>query len=66
MSTELSFQRYLFSKPIYVMGSERCIWKLPYFYKSLREWGMIWPITGSEDVSKLLSVLFLCGQKKKV
>uniref|UniRef100_A0A2C9VYD3 Uncharacterized protein n=1 Tax=Manihot esculenta TaxID=3983 RepID=A0A2C9VYD3_MANES len=38
-------------KPIYVMGSERCIWKLSYFYKSLREWGMIWPITGSEDIS---------------
>lgn len=44
------------------MGSERCIWKLSYFYKSLREWGMIWPITGSEDVSK--SYFFVDKRRK--
>ncbi|KAG6778162.1 hypothetical protein POTOM_018014 [Populus tomentosa] len=39
-------------KPVYVMGSERCTWKLADFHKSLRERGVVRPFTGSEDISE--------------
>ncbi|CAN1251985.1 Mitochondrial fission protein ELM1, partial [Linum perenne] len=39
-------------KPVYVMGSERCKWKLAEFHKSLKERGVIRPFTGSEDISE--------------
>lgn len=41
-------------KPVYVMGAERCTWKLSEFHKSLRERGVVRPFTGSEDVSEYL------------
>ncbi|KAF3439440.1 hypothetical protein FNV43_RR17718 [Rhamnella rubrinervis] len=39
-------------KPVYVMGAERCTWKLSDFHKSLRERGVVRPFTGSEDISE--------------
>ncbi|KAJ6671740.1 hypothetical protein OIU85_015483 [Salix viminalis] len=39
-------------KPVYVMGSERCTWKLADFHKSLRERGVVRSFTGSEDISE--------------
>ncbi|KAJ9188650.1 hypothetical protein P3X46_000025 [Hevea brasiliensis] len=39
-------------KPVYVMGSERCTWKLSDFHKSLKERGVVRPFTGSEDISE--------------
>lgn len=39
-------------KPVYVIGAERCTWKLSDFHKSLRERGVVRPFTGSEDVSQ--------------
>ncbi|EEF38564.1 mitochondrial fission protein ELM1 [Ricinus communis] len=39
-------------KPVYVMGSERCKWKLSEFHKTLRERGVVRPFTGSEDISE--------------
>ncbi|XVE79213.1 hypothetical protein DITRI_Ditri14bG0039500 [Diplodiscus trichospermus] len=39
-------------KPVYVMGAERCKWKLSDFHKSLRERGMVRPFTGSEDIAE--------------
>ncbi|KDP39844.1 hypothetical protein JCGZ_04189 [Jatropha curcas] len=39
-------------KPVYVMGSERCTWKLSDFHKSLSERGVVRPFTGSEDISE--------------
>ncbi|KAJ6708207.1 MITOCHONDRIAL FISSION PROTEIN ELM1 [Salix viminalis] len=39
-------------KPVYVIGSERCTWKLADFHKSLRERGVVRPFTGSEDISE--------------
>ncbi|KAE8733048.1 Mitochondrial fission protein ELM1 [Hibiscus syriacus] len=39
-------------KPVYVMGSERCKWKLSDFHKSLRERGVVRPFTGSEDMAE--------------
>ncbi|XP_021887492.1 mitochondrial fission protein ELM1 [Carica papaya] len=39
-------------KPVYVLGAERCKWKLMDFHKSLRERGMVRPFTGSEDISE--------------
>ena len=40
-------------KPVYVMGSEYCRWKLSDFHKSLRNRGVVRPFTGTEDVSNL-------------
>lgn len=45
-------------KPVYVMGGDRCKWKLLDFHKSLRERGMVRPFTGSEDVSKYSMACF--------
>lgn len=42
-------------KPVYVLGAERCRWKLTEFHKSLRERGMVRPFTGSEDMSETWS-----------
>ncbi|XP_040994915.1 mitochondrial fission protein ELM1 [Juglans microcarpa x Juglans regia] len=42
-------------KPVYVMGAERCTWKLSEFHKSLRERGVVRPFTGSEDMSETWS-----------
>ncbi|KAK8288422.1 hypothetical protein V6Z12_D07G124400 [Gossypium hirsutum] len=39
-------------KPVYVMGPERCKWKLSDFHKSLRERGVVRPFTGSEDIAE--------------
>ncbi|KAG5248119.1 mitochondrial fission protein [Salix suchowensis] len=39
-------------KPVYVIGSERCTWKLADFHKSLRERGVVRRFTGSEDISE--------------
>ncbi|KAJ7981195.1 Mitochondrial fission protein ELM1 [Quillaja saponaria] len=39
-------------KPVYVMGAERCRWKLTEFHKTLRERGAVRPFTGSEDISE--------------
>ncbi|XP_050222693.1 mitochondrial fission protein ELM1 [Mercurialis annua] len=39
-------------KPVYVMGSERCTWKLSDFHKSLRERGVVRPFTGLEDIAE--------------
>uniref|UniRef100_A0A2P2J900 Mitochondrial fission protein ELM1 n=1 Tax=Rhizophora mucronata TaxID=61149 RepID=A0A2P2J900_RHIMU len=39
-------------KPVYVMGSDRCKWKLSDFHISLRERGVVRPFTGSEDISE--------------
>uniref|UniRef100_A0A2N9INQ1 Mitochondrial fission protein ELM1 n=1 Tax=Fagus sylvatica TaxID=28930 RepID=A0A2N9INQ1_FAGSY len=39
-------------KPVYVMGAERCRWKLSEFHKSLSERGVVRPFTGSEDISE--------------
>ncbi|CAI0544163.1 unnamed protein product [Linum tenue] len=39
-------------KPVYVMGAERCKWKLSAFHKSLKERGVVRPFTGSEDISE--------------
>ncbi|XP_062172654.1 mitochondrial fission protein ELM1 [Alnus glutinosa] len=39
-------------KPVYVIGAERCTWKLSDFHKSLRERGVVRPFTGSEDISE--------------
>ncbi|CAL1367233.1 unnamed protein product [Linum trigynum] len=39
-------------KPVYVMGAERCTWKLSEFHKSLKERGVVRPFTGSEDISE--------------
>lgn len=40
-------------KPVYLMGAERCKWKLCDFHRSLKERGMVRPFTGLENVSKL-------------
>lgn len=39
-------------KPVYVIGAERCTWKLSEFHKSLRERGVVRKFTGSEDMSE--------------
>lgn len=39
------------SKPVYVVGSERCTWKYADFHKTVRERGLVRPFTGLEDVS---------------
>lgn len=39
------------SKPVYVVGAERCTWKFVEFHKVLRERGLVRPFTGLEDVS---------------
>lgn len=39
-------------KPVYLMGAERCTWKLSEFHKSLSERGVVRPFTGSEDISE--------------
>ncbi|XP_021277849.1 mitochondrial fission protein ELM1 [Herrania umbratica] len=39
-------------KPVYVVGAERCKWKLLDFHKSLRERGVVRPFTGSEDIAE--------------
>lgn len=39
-------------KPVYVMGSEYCRWKLSDFHKSLRNRGVVRPFTGTEDISE--------------
>ncbi|KAK9279946.1 hypothetical protein L1049_013630 [Liquidambar formosana] len=39
-------------KPVYVMGAERCRWKLSDFHKSLRERGVVRPFMGHEDISE--------------
>ncbi|MBA0596689.1 hypothetical protein Gorai_013499, partial [Gossypium raimondii] len=39
-------------KPVYVIGAERCTWKLADFQKSLRERGAVRPFTGKEDISE--------------
>ncbi|KAL5575919.1 hypothetical protein UlMin_017618 [Ulmus minor] len=39
-------------KPVYVMGSECCRWKLSDFHKSLRERGVVRPFTGSENITE--------------
>ncbi|OAY38227.1 mitochondrial fission protein ELM1 isoform X2 [Manihot esculenta] len=39
-------------KPVYIMGSERCTWKLSDFHKCLGERGVVRPFTGSEDISE--------------
>ncbi|XP_017624435.1 mitochondrial fission protein ELM1 [Gossypium arboreum] len=39
-------------KPVYVMGPERCKWKLSDFHKSLRERGVVRPFRGSEDIAE--------------
>lgn len=38
-------------KPVYVVGAERCTWKLVEFHEKLRERGLVRPFTGLEDVS---------------
>ena len=45
------------SKPVYVIGAERCTWKFADFQKSLQERGVARPFTGKEDVSQLV-ILF--------
>ena len=45
-------------KPVYVVGAERCKWKLSDFHKSLKERGVVQPFTGSEDVSKYSMACF--------
>lgn len=47
------------------MGSERCTWKLSDFHKCLGERGVVRPFTGSEDVSKQVSIFFFFGDKRK-
>ena len=42
------------SKPVYVIGAERCTWKISDFHNTLRERGMVRPFMGSEDVSGIL------------
>ncbi|XP_058209833.1 mitochondrial fission protein ELM1-like isoform X3 [Rhododendron vialii] len=39
-------------KPVYVIGAERCTWKLADFHKSLQERGAVRPFTGEEDISE--------------
>ncbi|KAL1558242.1 serine/threonine protein kinase [Salvia divinorum] len=39
-------------KPVYVVGAERCTWKLVEFHKKLRERGLVRPFTGLEDMSE--------------
>ncbi|CAL9000132.1 unnamed protein product [Prunus brigantina] len=39
-------------KPAYIMGAERCTWKLSEFHKSLKERGVVRPFTGSENISE--------------
>lgn len=38
-------------KPVYVVGAERCTWKLVEFHEKLRERGLVRPFTGLEDMS---------------
>ncbi|KAG8070917.1 hypothetical protein GUJ93_ZPchr0006g43050 [Zizania palustris] len=38
-------------KPVYVIGTEHCKWKISAFHKTLRERGLVRPFTGLEDVS---------------
>uniref|UniRef100_A0A7N0U736 Mitochondrial fission protein ELM1 n=1 Tax=Kalanchoe fedtschenkoi TaxID=63787 RepID=A0A7N0U736_KALFE len=38
-------------KPVYVMGGERCKWKIADFHKTLKQRGMTRPFMGCEDVS---------------
>lgn len=45
------------SKPVYVIGAERCTWKFADFQKSLQERGVARPLTGKEDVSQLYLIL---------
>lgn len=42
-------------KPVYIMGADRCKWKLSDFHNSLRDRGMVRPFTGSEDMSEIWS-----------
>ena len=50
------------SKPVYVIGAERCTWKFADFQKSLREQGAARPFTGKEDVSQRLSYsAYICA-----
>lgn len=39
-------------KPVYLMGAERCKWKLCDFHRSLKERGMVRPFTGLENISE--------------
>ncbi|XP_076906383.1 mitochondrial fission protein ELM1-like [Bidens hawaiensis] len=39
-------------KPVYVVGAERCKWKIGEFHKTLRERGLVRPFTGLEDMSE--------------
>ncbi|KAF8098914.1 hypothetical protein N665_0256s0044 [Sinapis alba] len=39
-------------KPVYVIGADRCKWKIADFHKSLRERGVVRPFTGFEDMSE--------------
>lgn len=39
-------------KPVYVIGAERCKWKLSDFHRSLRERGLVRPFMGREDISQ--------------
>ncbi|KAL4561353.1 hypothetical protein LXL04_033518 [Taraxacum kok-saghyz] len=38
-------------KPVYVIGGDRCKWKLSEFHKTLNERGLVRPFTGLEDAS---------------
>ncbi|TVU29846.1 hypothetical protein EJB05_21434 [Eragrostis curvula] len=42
-------------KPVYVIGTEHCKWKLSAFHKTLRERGVVRPFTGLEDISNTWS-----------
>ncbi|KAI3798362.1 hypothetical protein L1987_33635 [Smallanthus sonchifolius] len=39
-------------KPVYVIGAERCKWKLGEFHKTLKERGLVRSFTGLEDMSE--------------
>ncbi|XP_010535701.1 PREDICTED: mitochondrial fission protein ELM1 [Tarenaya hassleriana] len=39
-------------KPVYVIGANHCKWRIADFHKSLRERGMVRPLTGSEDMAE--------------
>ncbi|KAJ7534711.1 hypothetical protein O6H91_13G106200 [Diphasiastrum complanatum] len=39
-------------KPVYVIGGERCTWKIGDFHRTLRQRGLIRSFTGAEDMSE--------------
>ncbi|KAJ7534703.1 hypothetical protein O6H91_13G106100 [Diphasiastrum complanatum] len=41
-------------KPVYVIGGERCTWKIGDFHRTLRQRGLIRSFTGAEDFGMLL------------